>query len=134
MYSGTQLFLIYSGLFFAALVFSLLIFSLFMRFARTLGIREKDQMLVRWSSRSKPAFGGIGFFILFLVSFTLHGVHRIAHQVLQHPAEQRAVQRDGDFGIRGMHFDLYAARQARTQVLHGITEHKIDLLRHEVGR
>ena len=50
MYSGTQLFLIYSGLFFAALVFSLLIFSLFMRFARTLGIREKDQMLVRWSS------------------------------------------------------------------------------------
>lgn len=74
MYSGTQLFLIYSGLFFAALVFSLLANSLFMRFARTLGIREKDQMLVRWSSSSKPAFGGIGFFILFLVSWTLHGV------------------------------------------------------------
>ncbi|MBK8497871.1 MAG: undecaprenyl/decaprenyl-phosphate alpha-N-acetylglucosaminyl 1-phosphate transferase [Flavobacteriales bacterium] len=74
MYSGTQLFLIYSGLFFAALVFSLLANSLFMRFARTLGMREKDQMLVRWSSTSKPAFGGIGFFILFLVSWTLHGV------------------------------------------------------------
>lgn len=73
-YSATQLFLIYSGLFFAALVFSLLINSLFMRFARTLGIREKDQMLVRWSSSSKPAFGGIGFFIIFLVCFTLHGV------------------------------------------------------------
>ncbi|MBL7981954.1 MAG: undecaprenyl/decaprenyl-phosphate alpha-N-acetylglucosaminyl 1-phosphate transferase [Flavobacteriales bacterium] len=74
MYSGAQLFLIFSGLFFAALVFSLLIFSVFMRFARTLGIRERDHMLVRWSSSSKPAFGGIGFFILFLVSFTLHGV------------------------------------------------------------
>lgn len=74
LYSGTQLFLIYSGLFFAALVFSLLINSLFMRFARTLGIREKDQMLVRWSSSSKPAFGGIGFFIVFLACFTLHGV------------------------------------------------------------
>lgn len=74
MYSPTQLFLIYSGLFFAALVFSLLVNSLFMRFARTLGIREKDQMLVRWSSSYKPAFGGIGFFILFLVCFTLHGV------------------------------------------------------------
>ncbi|MBK9177638.1 MAG: undecaprenyl/decaprenyl-phosphate alpha-N-acetylglucosaminyl 1-phosphate transferase [Flavobacteriales bacterium] len=73
-YTGTQLFLIYSGLFFAALVFSLLINSLFMRFAHTLGIREKDQMLVRWSSSSKPAFGGIGFFITFLVCFTLHGV------------------------------------------------------------
>ncbi|MBK7382685.1 MAG: undecaprenyl/decaprenyl-phosphate alpha-N-acetylglucosaminyl 1-phosphate transferase [Flavobacteriales bacterium] len=74
MYSGTQLFLIYSGLFFAVLVFSLLVNSLFMRFARTLGIREKDEMLVRWSSSSKPAFGGIGFFILFLVCFTVHGV------------------------------------------------------------
>jgi UDP-GlcNAc:undecaprenyl-phosphate GlcNAc-1-phosphate transferase len=73
-YSVTQLFLIYSGLFFAALVFSLLINSLFMRFARNLGIREKDQMLVRWSSSSKPAFGGIGFFIVFLTCFTLHGV------------------------------------------------------------
>ncbi|MEZ4806047.1 MAG: MraY family glycosyltransferase [Flavobacteriales bacterium] len=74
MYGPTQLFLIYSGLFFAALVFSLLINSVFMRFARNLGIREQDQALVRWSASHKPAFGGIGFFILFLVSFTLYGV------------------------------------------------------------
>lgn len=74
MYSATQLFLIYSGLFFAALVFSLLIDSLFMRFARTLGIREQDPLMQRWSSDAKPAFGGIGFFILFLGCFALHGV------------------------------------------------------------
>ncbi|MBK8227406.1 MAG: undecaprenyl/decaprenyl-phosphate alpha-N-acetylglucosaminyl 1-phosphate transferase [Flavobacteriales bacterium] len=73
-YSGTQLFLIYSGLFFAALVFSLLVNSLFMRFARTLGMREKDQLIERWSASYKPAFGGIGFYILFLACFTLHGV------------------------------------------------------------
>lgn len=74
MYTGTQQFLIYSGLFFAALVFSLLINSVFMRFARTLGIREQDPAMVRWSSSSKPAFGGIGFYIVFLVCFALHGV------------------------------------------------------------
>jgi UDP-GlcNAc:undecaprenyl-phosphate GlcNAc-1-phosphate transferase len=74
MYSPTQLLLIYSGLFFASLVFSILVNSLFMRFARTLGIRGTDHLLVRWSSTAKPAFGGIGFFMLFLVSFTLHGV------------------------------------------------------------
>ncbi len=74
MYSGPQLFLIYSGLFFTALVFSLLINSLFMRFARTLGIREQDPLMPRWSSDAKPAFGGIGFFILFLGCFSLHGV------------------------------------------------------------
>jgi len=74
MYTVTQLYLIYSGLFFAALVFSLLINSVFMRFARTLGIREQEPTMVRWSSSSKPVFGGIGFFIVFLVCFALHGV------------------------------------------------------------
>lgn len=73
-YSIAQLFLIYSGLFFAALVFSLLVNSLFMRFARTLGMREKDQLIERWSASYKPAFGGIGFYIIFLACFTLHGV------------------------------------------------------------
>lgn len=73
-YSGTQLFLLYSGLFFAALVFSLLVNSVFMRFARTLGIRDHQATLVRWSSTSKPALGGIGFFIIFLACFALHGV------------------------------------------------------------
>jgi len=73
-YSGPQLFLLYSGLFFAALVFSLLINSLFMRFARTLGMRDKNAALERWSASHKPAFGGIGFYILFLACFTLHGV------------------------------------------------------------
>ncbi|MBP6313560.1 MAG: MraY family glycosyltransferase [Flavobacteriales bacterium] len=74
MYSPTQQFLIYTGLFFTALVFSLMINSVFMRFARNLGIREQNQAMERWSASAKPAFGGIGFFILFLVSFTLHGV------------------------------------------------------------
>ncbi len=71
MYSSTQLFLIHSGLFFAAAVFSILINSLFMRFARTLGIREQGE-LIRWSSTAKPAFGGIGFFIIFLGSFSVY--------------------------------------------------------------
>ncbi len=74
MYSPTQLFLIYSGLFFAALVFSLVINSVFMRFARTLGMRDEEQTLVRWSSTAKPSLGGIGFYILFLASFSLYGV------------------------------------------------------------
>ena len=72
MYTSTQLFLIYSGLFFGALVFSLLINSVFLRFSRTLGIRERNAELVRWSSTAKPAFGGIAFFIVFLGCFALY--------------------------------------------------------------
>lgn len=74
MYATPQLFLIYAGLFFASLVFSLLVNSLFMRFARTLGMRDGAPLLERWSSTYKPAFGGIGFYILFLACFSLHGV------------------------------------------------------------
>ena len=74
MYSPTQQFLIYSGLFFAVLVFSLLINSVFMRFARTLGMRDEDQALIRWSSTAKPSLGGICFYILFLACFSLHGL------------------------------------------------------------
>ncbi len=74
MYTPAQLFLIYSGLFFAAVLFSLLINSLFMRFARTLGSREHNTDLVRWSATHKPAFGGIAFFIVFLGAFSVNGV------------------------------------------------------------
>ncbi len=73
MYPDNQLFFILSGLFFLALVFSLLVNSVFMRFFRTFGIREGEPALVRWNA-SKPAFGGIGFFIIFLFAFAVYGV------------------------------------------------------------
>lgn len=74
MYTENQLFLILSGLFFLALVFSLLVNSVFMRFFRTFGIRDNAPTVVRWNASSKPAFGGIGFFIVFLFAFAAYGV------------------------------------------------------------
>ena len=49
MYSGTQLFLICSGLFFAALMFSLVTNSVFLRFFRTFGIREGQVGTITWA-------------------------------------------------------------------------------------
>jgi len=74
MYSANQLFFLLSGLFFLALVFTLLVNSVFMRFFRTFGIRENAPTMVRWNASSKPAFGGIGFFIVFLFAFAAYGV------------------------------------------------------------
>lgn len=74
MYSDNQLFFLLSGLFFLALVFTLLVNSVFMRFFRTFGIRENAPSMVRWNASSKPAFGGIGFFIVFLFAFSAYGV------------------------------------------------------------
>lgn len=56
-------------LFFATCIgFSLLINSLFLKFIHTLGIRNQEDTVIRWGSQSKPAIGGISFYIIFLLS------------------------------------------------------------------
>lgn len=56
-------------IFFAVcLVFAFLINSLFIKFIRTLGIRNNEETVIRWSAQSKPAIGGISFYIIFLLS------------------------------------------------------------------
>jgi len=59
----------YSFFFVVALLFSLLINGLLLRFSKTLGVRNHQVSLVRWSSTSKPSLGGLSFFIIFLSSF-----------------------------------------------------------------
>ncbi len=52
-------------------IFSLLINALFIKFSKNLGMRNIDENTIRWASQSKPALGGISFFINFLFSITL---------------------------------------------------------------
>lgn len=41
-----------------------------LKFAKTLGIRNNtDYTIIRWGSTAKPAMGGIGFYIVFLISY-----------------------------------------------------------------
>lgn len=72
MYSTGKLFLILCGVFFAAVMFSLVLNGVFMRFFRTFGLREEGAG-VRWASSAKPAFGGIGFYLVFLGAFAAYG-------------------------------------------------------------
>lgn len=74
MYPHGRLFFLLTGFFFLALVFTLLVNSVFMRFFRTFGIREDAPPMVRWNQHVKPAFGGIGFFIVFLFALASYGV------------------------------------------------------------
>ncbi len=55
-----------------ALVFSILINNIMLRFVKTLGIRNQNEATIRWSDQVKPALGGLGFYIVFLLSITLH--------------------------------------------------------------
>ena len=58
--------------FIGTLSFSVLINGIFLKFVRTLGIRNPNEAVIRWSSQVKPALGGISFFIIFLLSITLY--------------------------------------------------------------
>lgn len=64
-----HIFIVEFCVFFAAcLIFSFLINSLFLKFIKTLGMRNSSETVIRWGSQSKPAIGGISFYIIFLLS------------------------------------------------------------------
>ena len=49
-------------------LFSFLINGLFLKFSSNLGMRNTEETTIRWASTSKPAIGGISFYIVFLLS------------------------------------------------------------------
>lgn len=59
-----------------SITLSLLVNGLFLRFTKNLGMRDiKDaDNQIRWSSTTKPAFGGISFFIIFLLSISFYAI------------------------------------------------------------
>lgn len=67
--------LIYGVFFVFAMLFAFLINRLFLKFANTLGTKNNAEgTIIRWSSISKPAIGGISFYILFLISIASYTV------------------------------------------------------------
>ena len=58
--------------FIGTIVFSFLINSILLKFVKTLGIRNQGETTIRWSEQVKPALGGLSFYIVFLLSITLH--------------------------------------------------------------
>lgn len=61
-------------LFVFSLALSFLLNSIFLRFSKNLGRRGLDENLVRWSPISKPSLGGISFYIIFLVTYSIYTI------------------------------------------------------------
>jgi UDP-GlcNAc:undecaprenyl-phosphate GlcNAc-1-phosphate transferase len=40
--------------------------TLLLRFSQSLGIRNKNNITIRWSAESKPSLGGVSFFVVFI--------------------------------------------------------------------
>jgi UDP-GlcNAc:undecaprenyl-phosphate GlcNAc-1-phosphate transferase len=61
---------ILTTIFIVCFVFSLLINYILLRFAQTLGMRNRDaHQQIRWNLDSKPSLGGISFYVVFLFAF-----------------------------------------------------------------
>lgn len=106
-----------------ALLFSILINSIMLRFVKTLGIRNQDETIIRWSDQVKPALGGLGFYIIFLLSITLHSF------VFSYSGKEINFQYTGIIGATSLGFlmgladDAYNTRPVLkflTQVLCGV--------------
>ena len=50
--------------------FSLLINLIFLKFVKSLGIRNVKDTVIRWNENSKPSIGGLSFYIIFLLSIS----------------------------------------------------------------
>lgn len=72
--NSEQVLWVYTGFMFCATLFSFLINGLFLKFSRTLGVKDQNESMVRWSSTSKPALGGLSFYILFLFSIASYSI------------------------------------------------------------
>lgn len=57
-----------------AFISSWVINKLLLSFASNLGIRNKNDVVIRWSNVSKPSLGGISFFISFFACIILYSV------------------------------------------------------------
>src|SRR3954469_3950630 len=60
---------ILTTIFIVCFVFSLLINYILLRFAQTLGMRNRDDQQIRWNPDAKPSMGGISFYVVFLFAF-----------------------------------------------------------------
>ena len=67
-------FIVYAEFFISIVLFGLTINTILLKFSKNLGIRDKENTMVRWNPISKPALGGITFFIAFLVSTGCYGI------------------------------------------------------------
>ncbi len=74
-------YLLYSGFFVLSVLFSVMVNGLFLKFSRTLGIRQQEnQNAIRWASTAKPSVGGFSFYILFLISVSVYAIFRFSGQ------------------------------------------------------
>ncbi len=70
-------------IFLIAIILSILINGLFLKFSSTMGTKNQtDEKIIRWASTSKPALGGISFFIIFLFAIAVFSLFNHSNSLI----------------------------------------------------
>lgn len=69
-----ELFIVCIGFLIGGVIASLVCNELLLRFSQSLGIRNKNDVVVRWANESKPSLGGVAFFIAFVFGAIAYSV------------------------------------------------------------
>jgi UDP-GlcNAc:undecaprenyl-phosphate GlcNAc-1-phosphate transferase len=71
------------GFFIGGIIISLICNRLLLTFSQTLGIRNKNDVIVRWSNQSKPSLGGVSFYIVYIFSIFAFSVVFFEESIFQ---------------------------------------------------
>lgn len=72
-----------TGFLFVGYIMSYISNELLLRFSQSLGIRNKNDVTVRWANESKPSLGGIGFFAAFFFGLIAYSVLFTGENIFQ---------------------------------------------------
>lgn len=74
MADNQYIFIVYTIFSISIVLFSLLMNTILLKFITNLGIRGKDQPVIRWNNVAKPAIGGISLYVSFLLSTACYAI------------------------------------------------------------
>lgn len=114
---------------------------LLLRFSKSLGIRNKNDVIIRWSNESKPSLGGVSFFVVFVFAAIAYSVvFNEAPNIFQNKQYVGLFASASMAFLMGLADDAYNTRpwiklfvQISCGVLLVVTGSSIDLFHHPLG-
>lgn len=108
---------------FGTLVFSFLINLLFLKFVKSLGMRNTSETAIRWNANSRPSIGGLSFYIVFLLSISFISIAFDIHESRIHKREIGILAASSLGFLMGLADDAYNTKpmlKSITQIVCGL--------------
>ncbi len=120
-------------------VLSLLCNEVLLRFSKSLGIRNNNDVVIRWSNESKPSLGGVSFFLVFLFSSIIYSMVYFEQNIFHNIQYSGLILAGSIAFLMGLADDAYNTKpfaKLAIQILCGVvfvlTDTKLDLFHNNI--